>query len=217
MGSYWNQSLGFSDDDHFSTARWTLAVTRVLLTGVACVGKSTIGAELARLLRIPFFDLDKEVEGFYHEPIPRLQARFFNMSNYRGKACRVLKDILAQPDAPECVIALPPSGLRSPYWNVIRASGSKVIVLRDDPVNILARIVFYDDDSRPMARVLTPEERELYLDEIEKDMRYFARSYSKADATVEIDELCPAEAAKKIEAVIESFGREIGESRRPRT
>jgi shikimate kinase len=180
-------------------------VTRVLLTGVACVGKSTIGAELARLLRIPFFDLDKEVEAFYRQSIPRLQVRFWNMSNYRGKACRVLKDILARPDAAECVIALPPSGLRAPYWNVIRTSGSKVIVLRDNPLNILARIIFYDDDSRPMKRVLTAEERELYLDEIKKDMRYFARSYSKADATVDIDELRPTEAAKKIEAVTSSL------------
>jgi len=122
-----------------------MSVTRVLLTGVACVGKSTIGAELVRLLRIPFFDLDTEVEAFYHESIPRLQARFINMSNYRGKVCRVLKDILVRPEATECVIALPPSGLRPAYWNVIKASRSTVIVVQDDPVNILARIDFYDD------------------------------------------------------------------------
>jgi shikimate kinase len=182
-------------------------VTRVLLTGVACVGKSTIGAELARLLRIPFFDLDKEVEAFYQESIPRLQARFVNMSNYRGKACRVLKEILGRPEATDCVIALPPSGLRPPYWNVITASRSTVIVVQDDPVNILARIVFYDDDSRPMERVLTPAERELYVDEIKKDMRYFSRSYSKADATVDIDSFCPREAAEKIKAIIEHSGR----------
>jgi shikimate kinase len=130
-----------------------------------------------------------------------------HMSNYRGKACRVLKDILAQSEATECVIALPPSGLRPPYWNVIKESRSTVVVVEDDPVNILARIVFYDDDSRPMERVLTPEDRELYLEEIKKDMRYFARSYSKAEATVDVDGLCPREAAKKIKAIIESSGR----------
>jgi shikimate kinase len=58
--------------------------------------------------------------------------------------------------------------------------------------------------------VLTPEERELYLDEIKKDMRYYARSYSKAGATVDINGLGPLEAAKKIKAVIECFGREPG-------
>jgi shikimate kinase len=178
-------------------------MTRILLTGVACVGKSTIGAELARLLGIPFFDLDKEVEAFYHDSIPHLQARWVTMSNYRSKACRVFEHILAQPEATRCVIALPPSGLKPPYWNIIKASGSTVIVVQDEPVNILARIVFYDNDSRSMERALTPEERELYLDEIKKDMRYFARSYSRADATVHINGLCPHEAAKKIKGFIE--------------
>jgi shikimate kinase len=190
-------------------------VTRVLLAGVACVGKSTIGAELARLLGIPFFDLDTEVETFYQQSIPRLQARSFTMSRYRGKACRVLQGILARPEAADCVIALPPSGLRQPYWNVIKASQSTVVVVRDDPINILARIAFYDDDSRPVERVLTPEERGLYLDEIKKDMRFFARSYSKADVQVDINGLCPLGAAKLIKVVIEGNGREAAHSSRP--
>jgi shikimate kinase len=192
-------------------------MTRILLTGVACVGKSTIGAELAGLLRIPFLDLDKEVEAFYHDSIPRLQARWLTMSNYRRKACRVLKDILVQPEATECVIALPPSGLKPPYWNVISAYENIVSVVQDDPINILGRIVFYDDDSRPVESAPTPEWRELYLDEIKKDMRYFARSYSKADARVDINGLCPREAAKKIKAFIDSSRREPAVSDRGRT
>lgn len=192
-------------------------MTRVLLTGVACVGKSTIGAELARLLKVRFFDLDTEVEAFYQESLPRLQARCFTKSNYRRKVCHVLKDILAQPEATESVIALPPSGLRPPYWNVVKESRSIVIAVRDDPVNILARIVFYDDDSRLMEEVLTSEEREPYLDEIKKDMRYYARSYSKADAKVDINGLCPLEAAKKIREVIEGLGQEPGGTRRRST
>jgi shikimate kinase len=183
---------------------------RVLLAGVACVGKSTIGAELARLLGTPFFDLDTEVEAFYHESIPRLQARSLTMRRYHGKACRVLQGILTRPEAADRVIALPPSGLRQPYWNVIKAARSTVVVVQDDPTRILARIVFYDDDSRPVERVLTPEERGLYLNQIKKDMRFFARSYSRADATVDINGLCPLGAAKMIKVVIEGCGRERG-------
>ena len=92
-----SQPHGNSQKISCNTIRGNLFVTRVLLSGVACVGKSTIGAELARSLEISFFDLDKEVEAFYHETIPRLQARFIRMSNYRGKACRVLKEILRGP------------------------------------------------------------------------------------------------------------------------
>ena len=116
------------------------------------------------------------------------------MDHYRRKACRVLKDVLSRTDATQCVIALPPSGLRPPYWNVVKESGSIVVVVRDDPANILDRIVFYDDDSRLIQKEFTPDERDLYLDEIKKDMKYFARSYSKATVTVRINGLGPVEA-----------------------
>jgi shikimate kinase len=178
---------------------------KVLLTGVACVGKSTIGAELASFLGVPFFDLDSEVEAFYGDSIPRLQARWLTMNNYRRKACRVLSDVLRRTDARQCVIALPASALRPPYWNVVKDSGSTVVVLRDDPANILDRIVFFDDDSRPIRKELTPHERELYLDEIKKDIRYYARSYSKADVTVHIHGLGPLEAAKQIKVALDAL------------
>jgi shikimate kinase len=178
---------------------------KVLLTGVACVGKSTIGAELASLLGLPFFDLDTEVEAFYGASIPRLQARWLTMNNYRRKACQVLKDLLSRPNTPQCVIALPASGLRPPYWNVVKDSGSTVVVLRDDPANILNRIVFFDDDSRPIRKELTPDEREFYFDDIKKDMRYYARSYSKADVSVDINGLGPVDAAKQIKASLDAL------------
>ena len=157
------------------------------------------------MIGVPFFDLDTEVESFYHESIPRLQARLLTMDNYRRKACRVLRDVLARTDTAQCVIALPPSGLKPPYWSAIKESGSTVVVLRDDPANILERIVFYDDDSHPIRKELTPAERELYLDEIKKDMRCFARSYSKAHITVRIDGLGRAEAAKQIKAALDAL------------
>jgi shikimate kinase len=37
---------------------------RIFLTGVACVGKTTIGAKLADLLHYQFFGLDVEIEAF---------------------------------------------------------------------------------------------------------------------------------------------------------
>ena len=38
---------------------------RIFLTGVGCVGKSTIGKIMAELLGIRFFDLDNEIENFF--------------------------------------------------------------------------------------------------------------------------------------------------------
>jgi hypothetical protein len=38
---------------------------RIFITGVACVGKTTIGREFADLIDVNFFDLDFEVEKFF--------------------------------------------------------------------------------------------------------------------------------------------------------
>ena len=95
---------------------------KVLLAGVSCVGKSTIGAELAALLGIPFFDLDTEVEAFFQMSIGLLQAQCGSMHAYRNKACRVLRALLSRTDTQDCVIALPPSGLMVPYWNAVKGT-----------------------------------------------------------------------------------------------
>ena len=189
---------------------------KVLLTGVSCVGKSTIGAELAALLGIPFFDLDTKVEAFFQTSIGLLQAQCGSMHAYRTKACRVLKALLSRTDAQDCVIALPPSGLMVPYWNVVKGSRATLVVVQDDPINILNRIVFFDNDARPIHKELTAAEHQHYLDEIKQDMTYFGRSYAKADATVYIDGLGPGEAAKKIKLALDSLPKQNGGDARTR-
>src|SRR5712675_875996 len=49
---------------------------RIFLAGVSCVGKTTIGAQLAGLLDNRFFDLDVETERFFETSIERLLERF---------------------------------------------------------------------------------------------------------------------------------------------
>lgn len=49
---------------------------RTFLTGVACVGKTTIGAKLANLLSYQFCDLDLEVERLIGTSIERLRSRY---------------------------------------------------------------------------------------------------------------------------------------------
>ncbi len=52
---------------------------RIFLTGVSCVGKTTVGAKLDALLGRPFFDLDHEIESFFSMPIERLQDKFLTI------------------------------------------------------------------------------------------------------------------------------------------
>ncbi len=83
---------------------------RVSLVGVSCVGTTTIGRILADRQGWPFFDLDDEIERHFDTSIERLQARFLTGYSYR-KECAVVLDRIATANS-DCVIALPPSGLR---------------------------------------------------------------------------------------------------------
>lgn len=72
---------------------------RIFLGGVSCVGKTTIGKQLAEEVEYKFFDLDSEVESYYGKPIEFLQTEFGSMDAYRKKAASVLERMIdSNPD-----------------------------------------------------------------------------------------------------------------------
>jgi shikimate kinase len=84
---------------------------QIFLTGVSCVGKTTIGKKIGELLGIKFFDLDQEIENLFETSIEGLQDRFFTIHSFRKEAAKALVHLLNRPDSRECVVALLPSGL----------------------------------------------------------------------------------------------------------
>jgi len=171
---------------------------RVFLTGVSCVGKTTIGRRLSTLLDLAFFDLDEEIERFFGISIERLQSRFITMHSFREEAAKALVDLLGRPVSRESVIALPPTGLMGGYLRVLKKTPGTTVVLRDSPEAILDRIVFYDVESRPIEKTLTTAETRLYLREIKKDITYYRSSYKRADLQVDISGLDVDEAAQRV-------------------
>ena len=139
---------------------------RVSLVGVSCVGTTTIGRILADRRGWPFFDLDDQIERHFGISIERLQARFLTGYDYRKESAVVLERIATAN--PDCVIALPPSGLRDAFLRVVRRVPGVTVAVHDTPENILERITFYDVDSRRIEKHLTGEERILYLKEIRR-------------------------------------------------
>ena len=172
---------------------------RIFLAGVSCVGKTTIGAQLAGLLEYRFFDLDVETERFFETSIERLLSRHLTSQDFRRAASQALQHVLSREDSYNCVIALPPSGLLGGYWTVVNETrNAAIVVLRDTPENILKRITFYDIDSRPVQKNLTDREKDLYLREIKRDITYFSRSFRRAHVSVDITGCSPDEASRKI-------------------
>ena len=175
---------------------------RIYLTGISCVGKTTIGAKLSQLLEYTFFDLDKEIEKYFKTSIERLQNKYLSMHSFREEASKALVYILSLPESKNSVIALPPSGLMGGYWRVIKKHPGKIIVLQDTPENILKRTTFYDIDSRLIKKNLSEKDKKYYLRDIKKDMTYFGRSYSKAGMKIDISSLNPDEAAQRLKEII---------------
>ena len=180
---------------------------RIFLTGVACVGKTTIGRELAALLGVRFFDLDHEIEMFFGTSVERLQNKFLTDHSYRNEAAKVLVHLLSRPASRHSVIALPPSGLMGRYLRTIKKSSGITVVLSDKPENILERITFYDIDSTPIAKDLTAEEKRLYLREIKQDITYFRKTYERANLRVDISDLSPQQAARRVRWAVNALKR----------
>jgi shikimate kinase len=176
---------------------------QIFLIGVACVGKTTIGANLADLLGYKFFDLDHEIEAFFGTSIERLQNQHLTSYSFRAEASQALRHLLARKDSANSVTALPPSGLMDNYWKVIKKTPqSAIVVLQDTPQNILKRITFYDIDSRQIQRELTDRDKFLYLEEIRRDIAYYRRSYKRAHIVVDIAGWSPGEASLSIKDLL---------------
>jgi shikimate kinase len=187
---------------------------RVFLVGVGCVGKTAVGRVLADLLDLKFFDLDHEIERFFGTSIERLQNRFLTVHSFRNEAAKALVHLLERRECCDAVIALPPSGLMGGYLRALKAVRGTTVVLEDTPQRILERITFFDIDSKPIEKHLTPEEKRLHLREIKKDITYFGRSYVKADLHVDVNGLDIEGAALKVaEALQDKAGAQRGAAR----
>jgi len=188
---------------------------RIFLTGVGCVGKTTIGEILAELLDIAFFDLDYEIETFFGTSIERLQNRFLTPYSYSKEAAKALVHVLNLPASRHSVIALPPSGLRGGFLQEIKKTTGIIVAISDKPENILERITFYDIDSKPIEKQVTAKEKRLYLREIKKDITFFRKSYERAHLRVDISDLDARQAAHRVKEAIQVFesqGEKQGES-----
>jgi len=178
---------------------------KIFLIGIACIGKSTIGIELAKDIGYKFFDLDIEIEKYFEKPISHLKSQFLTEYSFREKASIALKKIIEENENENYIVALPPSGLHDWYYKKIKKTDSIVIALNDKPENILKRITFYDDDSNLIQKQLTDKEKKLYLKEIKEDRKYYRRFYKKANYQIDIRDLDVPGSVQKLKELLSNI------------
>jgi shikimate kinase len=179
---------------------------RIFLTGVSCVGKTTLGTILAKKLQYPFFDLDAEMELYFGKSIERLRSRHLTGHSFRYEVgVVVLKDIIFNRNSSDSVISLPPSGLKDAYSKTIKKVEGVVVAITDTPENILKRITFYDIDSKLIEKELSDEETAYHLKDIKKDITYFGKTYKRAHVMVDIAGLSIESSVSRIQDAVQSY------------
>src|SRR4030065_2813735 len=93
---------------------------KILITGVSCVGKSSIGRRLAEILDCAFYDLDVELEHHFHMPISRLKALSLTGYSFRQQASQRLERSLQENRDGHLIVALPPRRLCDWYRKGIK-------------------------------------------------------------------------------------------------
>ena len=168
---------------------------KIYLVGISCVGKTTIGRLLANYLDFSFYDLDDEVQKYYHKPIEIIQNECFTMNKYRQKASVVLDRLLKIQD--NSVISGTPSGLRDSYLQIYKKHKKEIDIISvniiDTPENILDRLTFYDVNSKLLDIELDDNEKKKYLKEIIGDLNYFKKSLSRAELQISIENISLAQ------------------------
>lgn len=171
---------------------------RLYFVGVPCVGKSTIGKLVADRLGYFFVDFDLEVERRTGSHIEALKAACVGYDPervYRNRVKHILVDLL-EKHPKDLVIAMPPGGLFGEYSRILQKHPDVVTIdLQDDPIHILNRLAFYDEETKPIEVHLDDLARANYSDDILRDIQYYRVPNRKARLHYHIHGLNASDAA----------------------
>jgi XRE family transcriptional regulator, aerobic/anaerobic benzoate catabolism transcriptional regulator len=150
-------------------ARWR----RVALVGLRGAGKSTLGQRLADALRVPFIELNREIERVAGARLSEIH-NLLGPAAYRRYERRALEDVVQHH--PDAVIAAPGGIVSDPATFNLLLSHCFTVWLRATPEEHMDRVVA-QGDLRPMAG-----NREA-MDDLRRILGERAPFYGRADVS----------------------------------
>lgn len=131
----------------------------ISLVGMPGGGKSTVGKQLARQLRVPFVDSDAEIEHRIGMPIKTFFERE-GESKFRDIESQVIDELLVEPR--ELVLATGGGAVLREQNREVLKTRSTVVYLRSSPEELFRRL--RHDTQRPLLQVRDPLQklRELF-------------------------------------------------------
>lgn len=148
---------------------------RIALIGLRGAGKTTLGEKLAKSLKRPFVELDREIE---RESGTSLSEIFllYGQQGYRRYERLCLEQLLERPDA--CVIATGGSIVSDPATYDVLLSTCYTVWLKARPEEHMERVIA-QGDTRPMAG------NSRAMDDLQRILDSRTELYLQADATVD--------------------------------
>jgi XRE family aerobic/anaerobic benzoate catabolism transcriptional regulator len=165
---------------------------RIALVGLRGAGKSTLGAKLAARLKIPFFELDQQIERELGASLESIFA-MYGQDTYREAERRVLERLTRTHR--RCVIATGGSLVLEPVAYELLRERCLTIWLKASPEEHMDRVIA-QGDLRPMRG------RDHAMAELRAILKQRERLYALADASVDTTGATEAESLKRLLEVL---------------
>jgi XRE family aerobic/anaerobic benzoate catabolism transcriptional regulator len=164
---------------------------RIALIGLRGAGKTTLGTRLAARRRVPFIELDREIEQAAGASLAELFL-LYGLPAYRRHERRALESLLLRDEA--MVIATGGSIVSEPETFDLLLSTCRVVWLKAKPEEHMARVVA-QGDQRPMAGSTEA------MDDLKRILAGRELLYRKADAIVDTSGKSIAQTLRLLEQV----------------
>ena len=164
---------------------------RIALIGLRGAGKTTLGTRLAARRRVPFIELDREIEQAAGASLAELFL-LYGLPAYRRHERRALESLLLRDEA--MVIATGGSIVSEPETFDLLLSTCRVVWLKAKPEEHMARVVA-QGDQRPMAGSTEA------MEDLKRILAGRELLYRKADAIVDTSGKSIAQSLRLLEQV----------------
>ena len=170
----------------------------IILIGYMCVGKTTIGKELAKRRGQMFYDLEWYIEERFRKRVPQIFAEEGEEA-FRKKERNMLHEVAEF----ENVVVSCGGGTPCFFDNIdYMNQAAEVIYLKASPETILSHLKI-SKGKRPLLEGMTPEELQAFVTDQLKMREDF---YLRARHVVDVDVL---DSAEKINRLVELIETEI--------
>lgn len=180
---------------------------KVLIFGISCVGKTTVGTLLAKKMNFKFYDLDQVNKDTYGS-IDEFQRVFPFAYDRAMKQADTLYNIIMEDDE-DAVIAVTPINYSDGINQLFKLKDVVPFELLDTVDNIFDRVAFYDENDVIMedSDEYKLKYASVYRREVEEDLKYYGKVYEKVKNKVFLNGKSAEEGADILYGFIEKIKR----------